>query len=468
MCRPRSFPNFFQRHQNQPVPGASSSEDAAKLGALLLLVPILLDLTPGRVRMGIMVGRHGRFRRVRRGHVIVVVVLFGLSLTPLTCVRPAHAGGGGGTPPGPSFPVYFVHTDHLGSTTMLTCYKRPTAENCPDGAVAEYFRYDAYGTTKAYKADGSAVTSGQELTKLLYTGQRFESDSSLYYYGARFYDPRIARFVTEDPVREYMNPYAYVAWNPVKFTDPTGMFGLVGLSIALALNAGPNGPAGPPNPEQILKRDFAVTLLMRGLGKGHGGEVGGVALTSINAALKGGSKVGFIVAGLALLSGQQFTVGGVTVSLNSSGVGQAITNALASFMGSSFVPSAATVPENFPDPGVAHPSAQDTATGLTGTAAGAAIFTTGGIFLRGALGGAGHIGPNAAQIMNTAGPGGGLLAVISGLSDAALMAELGLGFALVGAFTAGAFINDYAIAPSFGTPTEVQAVQYIGGQIGGQ
>jgi hypothetical protein len=33
----------------------------------------------------------------------------------------------------------------------------------------------------------------------------------------------IARFMTHDPAREYMNPYAYVAWNPVKFTDPTGM-----------------------------------------------------------------------------------------------------------------------------------------------------------------------------------------------------------------------------------------------------
>jgi len=46
----------------------------------------------------------------------------------------------------------------------------------------------------------------------------------------------IARFLTHDPVRQYVNPYAYVGWNPVKFTDPTGLiFGLGG-----DLNGGPS------------------------------------------------------------------------------------------------------------------------------------------------------------------------------------------------------------------------------------
>jgi RHS repeat-associated protein len=208
---------------------ALAAEDAAKLAVLLLLTLLVLDRVPGRVRIGM-------FRRIRRGHVIVVIVIFGLSLTPLTCARPSHAWGGGGPPPPPpSFPVYFVHSDHLGSTTLLTCYKRPTAENCADGTAAQYFRYDAYGMMKAFTSTGTAVIAGSELTDHLYTGQRWEYRTRLYDYGARTYDPRIARFLTHDPVREYMNPYAYVAWNPVKFVDPTGMFSQ--LTFNMIMNA---------------------------------------------------------------------------------------------------------------------------------------------------------------------------------------------------------------------------------------
>jgi RHS repeat-associated protein len=69
-------------------------------------------------------------------------------------------------------------------------------------------------------------------------GQRWDWQAELYYYGARFYDPRLASFLTHDPVREYSNPYAYVGWNPVSRTDPTGMFfghgGLYGMSTGFA------------------------------------------------------------------------------------------------------------------------------------------------------------------------------------------------------------------------------------------
>jgi len=71
------------------------SEGAAKLGALLLFILLLFDLTPGRVRVAFARGRRAPFRHLRRGHVLVVIVFFNLSLTPLTCVRPAAAGGGG-------------------------------------------------------------------------------------------------------------------------------------------------------------------------------------------------------------------------------------------------------------------------------------------------------------------------------------------------------------------------------------
>jgi len=54
-----------------------------------------------------------------------------------------------------------------------------------------------------------------------FTGK--EQDDRLYYFGARYYDPRTARFVSVDPVPTGASPYAYAANNPLRFVDPDGM-----------------------------------------------------------------------------------------------------------------------------------------------------------------------------------------------------------------------------------------------------
>ena len=44
-----------------------------------------------------------------------------------------------------------------------------------------------------------------------------------YYSNARWYDPTLGRFITEDPARDGDNWFAYVSNNPLTFTDPTGL-----------------------------------------------------------------------------------------------------------------------------------------------------------------------------------------------------------------------------------------------------
>ena len=48
-------------------------------------------------------------------------------------------------------------------------------------------------------------------------------EEGLYYFNARWYDPQLGRFITEDPIKDGVNWYAYVANNPLIYTDPTGL-----------------------------------------------------------------------------------------------------------------------------------------------------------------------------------------------------------------------------------------------------
>lgn len=97
-------------------------------------------------------------------------------------------------------------TDGLGSTVALA--------NAA-GAVQTSYTYEAYG--KAAKS-GAATTNSQT-----YTG-REDDGTGLYYYRARYYNPTLSRFVSEDPIglAGGINTYAYVNGNPVQNIDPSG------------------------------------------------------------------------------------------------------------------------------------------------------------------------------------------------------------------------------------------------------
>jgi RHS repeat-associated protein len=123
------------------------------------------------------------------------------------------------------------------------------------GTTASYAQTDALGTvirtvsssgaTASYQYDsfGRILSqAGTPQTPYAFSGREFDAESGLYYYRARYYDPRLGRFISEDPngIAAGMNLYAYAANNPGVLRDPSGEFWWVaaGAVIGAAVNVG--------------------------------------------------------------------------------------------------------------------------------------------------------------------------------------------------------------------------------------
>jgi RHS repeat-associated protein len=106
----------------------------------------------------------------------------------------------------------YYHFDGLGSTTALTN---------ESGTMVATTLYDAWGLQR--------TSSGSGHGKYRYTGAEMDTASGFYHMGARFYDPSLGRWLSEDPVhgRHFeptaLNFYSYVTNNPMTSTDPTGL-----------------------------------------------------------------------------------------------------------------------------------------------------------------------------------------------------------------------------------------------------
>jgi len=103
--------------------------------------------------------------------------------------------------------VTYYLADHLGSVVQTTD---------ATGAVTLAREYDPYGR----------LLSGTAAGGYAYTGREWDPETELYYYRARYYDPVAGRYLSEDPINLAggdVNLYAYVAANPISFTDPSGL-----------------------------------------------------------------------------------------------------------------------------------------------------------------------------------------------------------------------------------------------------
>jgi RHS repeat-associated protein len=159
----------------------------------------------------------------------------------------------------------YVTTDHLGTTRLLT--------NSAGNVFARY-DYEPFGTEIGANYDGRTTAMGftamLDDTNPKFTGQMRDQETTLDFFSVRYMSGAQGRFQSPDPGNAGADPsnpqswngYAYVANNPLSYTDPSGMFveataggcalgGPIGCAIGAAIDigailAGIFGSGGPP------------------------------------------------------------------------------------------------------------------------------------------------------------------------------------------------------------------------------
>lgn len=102
----------------------------------------------------------------------------------------------------------YYQEDVLGSVTSLSDAA---------GGLAKTYSYASFGTLTA--------STGTISNPFQYTAREFDQETGLYEYRARYYDPQVGRFVSEDPIRVLggLDFYRYALNSPVSFLDPMGL-----------------------------------------------------------------------------------------------------------------------------------------------------------------------------------------------------------------------------------------------------
>ncbi len=147
---------------------------------------------------------------------VYVYDAFGRLAAEYSSVAPVVGAGG----------TFYRTEDHLGSTRLVTKQ---------DKSVVECRDFFPFGERIASGLNGRSLTcygGTGDAVKQQFTGKERDVESSLDYFGARYYSARLGRFTGVDPanagavpsVPQSWNGYAYAINNPLAFIDPTGLF----------------------------------------------------------------------------------------------------------------------------------------------------------------------------------------------------------------------------------------------------
>ncbi|MDB6081158.1 MAG: hypothetical protein JWO53_430 [Chlamydiia bacterium] len=96
------------------------------------------------------------------------------------------------------------------------------------GKVAEAYRYGAFGEEKIFNNQGTIVTRSVIKNFWRFGGKRISEETGLSFFEARYYSSGLIRFLSQDPLSfiDGVNTTGFVANDPMRFVDPTGLFAL--------------------------------------------------------------------------------------------------------------------------------------------------------------------------------------------------------------------------------------------------
>ena len=106
---------------------------------------------------------------------------------------------------------FYYHPDHLGSSSYITNL---------DGEVVQHIEYVPFG--EVFIEERNSIWN----TPYLFNAKEFDEETGLYYYGARYYDPRLSLWMSTDPMEEKypdISSYGYTYNNPIKYQDIEGL-----------------------------------------------------------------------------------------------------------------------------------------------------------------------------------------------------------------------------------------------------
>ena len=104
---------------------------------------------------------------------------------------------------------FYYHVDDLGSVVAIT-----------DGAnrLVERYDYQDFGEPSIFDSQGRPLQTSAVRNPYLFTGQRYDPETGLYYYRARYLDPLVGRFTTRDPSESGRTPEIWGTAIPTRVT----------------------------------------------------------------------------------------------------------------------------------------------------------------------------------------------------------------------------------------------------------
>jgi RHS repeat-associated protein len=195
--------------------------------------------------------------------------------------------------------VTYYYRDHLGGTNVTTD---------ADGNLKELIEYKPYGEFARREMYGD----GADVAWFYFTGKPKDDETGLYYYGARYYDPVLGRFITADTMVPHVknpqafNRYSYAGNNPVRHLED-GHFWWVAPLIGAILG----GASAAVNDQPVwqgaimgavggaLVAGGGALAVELGFSAGWGAVGGGMIAGMANSAVNGGELwMGALTGGL--------------------------------------------------------------------------------------------------------------------------------------------------------------------------